>query len=301
MGEGGIKRVLVVGKGGYIGESFAAYAGKQMYVNVVDSHEGWKTISFSGYDAVLFAAGIAHRKQTVENKKLYFDVNRDLALAVADKAKSDGARQFIYLSSMAVYGNVDKGEISRNTIPTPRHNDYYGQSKLEAEQGFLHKFECEDFKIAIVRPPMVYGAGCPGKFSQLMKLAKFLPIVPDAKNKRSMIYIDNLCEILCTTINECQNGVLCPQNKEYVNTAEMISLIRQALGMNTFILPRLPWLFKIAEIFPVIGEAVKNAFGSLYYAPCIYNIPANNAVSFEDSIRESITSVRTGGAGHNKE
>jgi len=306
-----LNRVLVVGKGGYIGESFADYAAGRLHVDVVDSHEGWKRISFSGYDTVLFAAGIAHRKQTIENRQLYFDVNCNLAIAVAEKAKVNQVKQFVYLSSMAVYGDAaekfsPKGEINRHTIPMPRHNDYYGQSKFEAEQALILRFGHEDgcFKVSIVRPPMVYGVGCPGKFSQMVKLAKFLPVVPDSKNKRSMIYIDNLCEILYMIISEkkCERGhsTVFPQNTEYVNTAQMIRLIRRVQGRRTLVLSGLSWCFRIAEMLPVMGHMIKNAFGSLYYASCISQAPKTNAVSLEDSIRESITSVPYGDVGHNK-
>ena len=191
-------KVLVVGKGSYIAKSFRAYAtethsSKKDYnisVDLADSYEEWKMVDFSQYETVIFAAGIAHRKQKKSNAHLYFSVNHDLALDVAKKAKAEKVPQFVYLSSMAVYGKKE-GEISAHTIPEARHNDYYGASKLQAENA-LKNIEDQDFAVAIVRPPMVYGAGCPGRFGQLVKIAMHMPIVFDNNNKRSIIYIDNL-------------------------------------------------------------------------------------------------------------
>ena len=252
-----MKRVIIVGAGGYIGESLAAYAKNNHNVDVVDSFEGWKTANFGNYDGVLFAAGIVHRKQTSENKHLYYAVNRDLAIDVAKKAKLANVCQFIYLSSMSVYGKK-QGEITQHTIPASSHNDYYGHSKFEAETALI-KLNDENFKIAIIRPPMVYGENCPGKYAQLVKLSKFMPMVPDTKNKRSMIYIDNLSAFLCTIIERGSSGIFCPDNPQYTNTAELVKSIRQASGQKTMTSLFMGALVKVVMNF---CPPLKNAFGS---------------------------------------
>ena len=276
-------KILVVGAKGYIGESFAEYvlrrakSGGSIIVDVVDSYKGWKNKSFEGYDSVIFAAGIAHRKQNLSNLRLYFAVNRNLAVAVAKKAKSAKVPQFVYLSSMAVYGKKE-GEISEDTKAIPRHNDYYGLSKLQAENR-LQKLEDAGFTIAIIRPPMVYGANCPGKFVQLIKLAKFLPIVPDSQNKRSILYIDNLSEFLCMVAQNRTSGIFCPQNGEYASTATLIRLLRRRMGKKTVIIPGTGWILGLLMAF---CPPVKTAFGSLYYSTAP-SIPYK-AIGLEQSI-----------------
>ena len=249
-------RVLVVGRG-YIGRRFSEYSG----CCIVDSYNEWVSHKFEGYDSVIFAAGIAHRKETAENKNLYFEVNRDLAVRVAEKAKNCGVSQFIYLSSMAIYGIV-KGEIPTDLKPHGGHTSY-SRSKHQAE-ALLENLADENFKVALVRPPMVYGSGCPGKFFLLLKLAKFMPAVPDTKNLRSMIYIDNLCEFLCGLVTKNIGGNFCPQNGEYVNTANLIKLIRRRMGRGTVVLPCLGIFVK--WLSPLNG-ALQTAFGSLIYTP----------------------------------
>jgi len=270
-------KILVIGAGGYIGESFAKYAKSRFSVDIADSYEGWRSQNFEGYDSVIFAAGIAHRKQRKENKPLYFAVNRDLAIQVAKKAKSAKVPQFVYLSSMAVYGKKE-GEISEDTKPKPRHNDYYGQSKFQAEQE-LKKLENADFAIAIIRPPMVYGADCPGKFGQLVKLSKWLPALPSINNKRSILYIDNLSEFLCMVAQNRTSGIFCPQNGEYASTATLIRLLRRRMGKKTVIIPGTGWILGLLMAF---CPPVKTAFGSLYYSTAP-SIPYK-AIGLEQSI-----------------
>ncbi|MCL1842344.1 MAG: NAD-dependent epimerase/dehydratase family protein [Defluviitaleaceae bacterium] len=257
-------KILVVGVGGYIGKNFAEYAAfrknSSFTIDMVSSRDNvWALKNFAGYDSVIFAVGIAHRKQTKKNRHLYFAVNRDLAVSVAEKAKSAGVRQFIYLSSMAVYGKKE-GEISAHTIPNPAHNDYYGTSKFQAENA-LNKLADENFCVAVIRPPLVYGENCPGKYGKLEKLAKYLPIVPDNKNKRSMIYIDNLSEFLCTVIESQKGGIFRPQDSKYTNTALLIKHLRRQKGKKTVIFGAGLLLRLCMAVFPPI----KTAFGNLYY------------------------------------
>ena len=267
IGAEGMIKVLVVGAGSYIGENFVKYTEKNFYsaekieaVDIVDSFTGWKQKKFEDYDSVIFVAGIAHRKQTLENKNLYFQINRDLAVQVAKKAKSAKVPQFVYLSSMAVYG-LKQGEISCNTKPNPRHNDYYGTSKLEAEDALIILADY-NFKLAIIRPPMVYGENCPGKFGQLVKIAKYFPIVPCNGNERSLIYIDNLSEFLCTAVTGRLHGVFHPQDSGYASTAGLIKKIRRQDGKKTVIIGMKFLIFLCMLIFP----QVKTAFASLYYS-----------------------------------
>jgi len=269
------KRVLIVGANSYIGESFAGYAKGRLDVDIVDSYEGWKVAPFHEYNSVVMAAGLAHqkwnRKQQKANKNKYFAINHDLAVAVAEKAKAGRVGQFIYLSSMAVYGLVE-GVIAADAKARPRDRDYYGRSKYRAEVALTSLFAADGAynpaqaadaaNLCIVRPPMVYGPGCPGKFSILIKIAKKLPFIPKVNNKRSMIFIDNLCEFLCLAVEQNTQGVFSPHNKEYMNTTWLLKAAREAMGKRTWVMPGLGLAVLCLKPF---SAAVKTAFGSLYY------------------------------------
>jgi len=300
------KRVLVVGADSYIGDSFAKFAQDRLYVDIVDSYEGWKAASFEAYDSILMVAGLAHkdwtRKERKANKDLYFAINRDLAIAVAEKAIASGVGQFIYLSSMAVYGMLS-GIITHDTTPSPRKNDYYGLSKYQAElalgelffgtchsgAGVLPKSNTNG--LCIIRPPMVYGPNCPGNFPKLAGLAKGLPIFPDINNRRSMIYIDNLCAFIVHMVENGCSGVYLPQNREYVNTTELVRVIERVQGKRMRTTKLFNPLIFLAQKF---SSSVCKLFGSLVYEHSV-DEDVYNVVGFEDSIDLSVSKSMNGG------
>jgi UDP-glucose 4-epimerase len=282
-----VKHVLVFGAGSYIGVSFERHVKGRLLTTTVDAQDsGWRDMDFSKYDSILYVAGIAHRKQTGENKALYFAVNRDLAFEAAQKAKKDGAGQFIYLSSLAVYG-VKTGEIAGTAVPAPASGDWYGQSKLEAEK-LLLPLQDENFHVAVIRPPMVYGFGCKGKFNQLVRLAGALPFLPTLENRRSMIHIENLVELLAIVAEESASGVMRPQNAEYVRTSDMLAEARKSLGKKVRRLSLLNLPIRLA--MPVCPP-LKNAFGSLFYSREASEMPFERPyqlTGFAESIEKSV-------------
>ena len=282
-----MKKVLIVGADSYIGCSFERYVQGRFDVVTVDvRNDEWRNADFKGFDSVLFVAGIAHRKQSADNKDLYYAVNRDLALSVAEKARDESVGQFIYLSSMAVYG-ILSGEITEHQIPKPLENDYYGLSKYQAEL-LLEELQVQDFKIAIVRSPMVYGPGCKGKFQQLVKIAQKTPIIPIIKNKRSMIFIDNFVEFLAILVQQEVFGILCPHNEEYICTSTMLTELSKGFGRSALRL-RVPGF--IVKLLMGLSSSAKNAFGNLYYSPNVAKMPFDDSyqmAGFEESIRKCI-------------
>ena len=257
-----MKKILITGAGSYIGQSFARYLQQfpgEYHVETVDMIDGsWRETAFSGFDAVYHVAGIAHIRETAENAHLYYEVNRDLAVETAKKAKAEGVSQFVFLSSMSVYG-MEEGCITRDTMPDPKSN--YGKSKLQAEAG-LEELKDENFRIAVLRPPMVYGEGCKGNYQSLVKFAKLLPVFPDYSNKRSMLHIDGLCEVVKTIIDSQGEGLYLPQDEKYVCTCKMVQGIAQDLGKNMKLLKILNPAVSIVKHCTAMG---RKAFGDLYY------------------------------------
>lgn len=277
-----MKKILIAGKGSYIGESFRRYlekwpGGYEVFcLDMVG--DSWHSHDFSGYDAVYMVAGIAHVKETDENRELYYTVNRDLAVQTAKKAKESGVGQFVYLSSMSVYGK-SHGFITKDT-PLDSQNAY-GESKAQAEE-LLKELAGDDFAVAILRPPMVYGRGCRGNYRSLEKLALKLPFFPKVKNKRSMLYIDNLSECVRLIICRRLGGCYCPQNREYVCTYHMAKKIRAAHGKK--LIPGLITGLAIRCAGKFVG-VVRKAFGTLAYRD-VENLDFEYCVvDFEESIR----------------
>ncbi len=228
--------------------------------------DSWKDISFSDYDVVYHVAGIAHsdiRKVSQETKDLYYKVNSELAIETAKKAKADGVKQFIFMSSAIVYGDSSKiGKEKVITKDTPAGPDnFYGDSKLCAEKGLL-PLNDNNFKVVILRCPMVYGKGSNGNFPTLEKLALTLPAFPNVKNSRSMLYIGNLCEFVRLMIVNEESGTFWPANRETSNTSYVVKLLAQQNGKKILLISGFTWLLKILSVFTGL---VNKAFGSLTY------------------------------------
>lgn len=288
-----MKKLLITGAGSYVGVAVAQYLSRwpeQYSVDTVDMiGEGWKTADFSGFDAVLHVAGIVHQKDSKNDpaqKELYERVNTRLAIETAQKAKAEGVKQFLFMSSASVYGlDAPVGKIVTITADTPlRPKDNYGISKAKAEEG-LQVLADDSFKLAILRPPMIYGKGCKGNYQTMAKIAKKLPVFPWVDNRRSMLYMENLAEFIRLLLEDEAEGVFCPQNNEYVNTSDMVNLIAHANGKGILLVKGLTWALKL--LHPVTDIADK-AFGSLCYDFAISAYPKNYCVkSFEESVLET--------------
>ena len=258
-----MKKILITGANSYIGTSFEKYIKdnfpEEYEIDTVDMIDpSWREKDFSKYDVVFHVAGIAHQKETKKNSKLYYEINCTLATETAKKAKRQGVRQFIFLSSMSVYG-MDSGMITKDTPLHPKSN--YGKSKLMAEKAIL-ELQDEDFCVTLVRPPMVYGPGCRGNFNSVIKLTDKLPAFPQIRNKRSMIHIFNLNEFIKIAVERQLCGVYMPQNKEYMSTCDMARWISEKRKKKM----RMSSLLGVGVkmMIPFVGIA-KKAFGSLTY------------------------------------
>lgn len=278
-----MKRVLITGKNSYIGtsvENWLMRESDKYKVDTIDMKDGlWKEIDFSQYDVVFHVAGIAHIRETKKNRDLYYKVNRDLAYETAKKAKVEGVGQFIFLSSMSVYG-IENGIIDKSTPVKP--NSAYGKSKIEAEK-LINKLKDETFIIAILRPPMVYGKDCRGNYPRLADLALKIPAFPKVDNKRSMIYIDNLSELVKQLIDNRSGGLFFPQNAEYVNITEMVRLIAKFHKKRIVMIKLFNPLLKLLNI-----STVNKVFGDLVYDMSMSKYENNYRVcEFRESIKKT--------------
>ena len=258
-----MKRVLITGKNSYIGTSLENWLMREpdkYKVDTVDMKDGsWKEKDFSEYDVVFHVAGIAHVSSDPKMEDLYYIVNRDLTIETAEKAKAEGVKQFIFMSSIIVYGDSSSSKrvIDRNTVPTP--SNFYGNSKLQAEEG-IKGLESDDFKIVVLRPPMIYGKGSKGNYPRLVNMAKKILVFPDIDNERSMLHIDNLCEFIKVMIDHKETGLYFPQNKEYVKTSELVKTIAEVHGkkvmMTKVFNPVVRLMFGIGIVNKVFGNLV---------------------------------------------
>ena len=274
--------VLITGAGSYIGQNIAAYLPRAEYaVRELDVRSGVDETAFAGVDAVIHVAGIAHQKETPQNAPLYQKVNCDLAVETAKIAKANGVKQFIFFSSMSVYG-MTTGRITAETKPAP--NTHYGWSKWNAEQA-LAALDDEHFRIATLRPPMIYGHNCRGNYPRLAAFALKLPFFPVVHNERSMLYIGTLCTFVEKLIESGEGGLYFPQNAAYVNTSDMVRRIAACHGKTLLCIPGFGWLLRLLESHVgVVGKV----FGTLTYDMAMsQEFFQAGQLDFEETIRKT--------------
>ncbi len=269
-----MKKILITGANSYIGTSFEEYMKQwpdECSIDTVDMIDGsWREKDFGGYDVVFHVAGLAHADvghASEETKKKYYAINTDLTVETAKKAKADGAKQFIFMSSAIVFGEsapMGKSKvITKDTKPVPAN--FYGDSKLQAENG-INPLNDESFKVVILRPPMIYGKGSKGNYPMLAKMARKMPVFPDVKNQRSMLYVGNLCEFIRLMIDNNEAGTFHPQNSEYVSTSEMVRQIANVYGKKIWITKLLnPFVWLASKVPGKIGGLANKAFGNFAY------------------------------------
>ncbi len=287
-----MKRVLITGAGSYVGTHVMSRLKEEPDRFEVQElsvkGDSWKTFDFSKFDVVYHVAGIAHVSTDPSMESLYMQVNRDLTIEVAQVAKAAGVKQFIFMSSAIVYGDstpAGKGiPITLDTPPAPAN--FYGQSKLEAEEG-LRRLEGKNFAVAIIRTPMVFGANAKGNFPRLVSLARGLPVFPRIRNRRSMIYVENLAEMVSCLINRNSWGLFFPQERDWIDTAGLVDLISEFSGHKVISTK----LFNPLLSGPMRNNSlVKKAFGDLYYEKEISDYDFDyRRFSTRDAIKEIAT------------
>lgn len=259
-----MKRILITGQNSYIGQSVEKWLInlEEYEVDTIDlKDERWKSYNFEEYNVVFHVAGIAHKKNV--SSELYENVNHKLAVEVAKKAIDSGVEQFIFMSSGAIYTQSDRKHMCISVDSNSDANPVteYGKSKLKAEKDIL-ELKNNTMKIAILRPPTVYGKGAKGNYNAMAEYAKKIPLFPYVNNRRSMIYIENLCAFVQLIIDNDACGIFLPQNAEYVNTSMMVKSIANISGKKMHLIKGFGCLVKIAGF---MWNPINKVFGSFYY------------------------------------
>ncbi len=256
--------LLITGKNSYIGQSVEAWIQSHhpdWRIDTIDTRDGkWLEHDFAPYDVVFHVAGIAHANAKEDQRDLYYAVNTDLTIDIANHAKATGVKQFIFMSSAIVYtsSELEKGRITYDTVP--KSDDPYGDSKIQAEAGIL-PLQDDTFNVVVLRPPMVYGKGSKGNYPRLAKLAQQTPFFPHYENRRSMIHIENLAEFIRLMIVNEEAGIFWPQNKEYVNTSDMVATIARFHGHRLHRNRLFNPFIQLVEQQTLVNKL----FGNLYY------------------------------------
>ena len=284
-------RVKIIGKDSYIGNHIDQWLCSKGYtVSQLDVlNEDWREYDYSSYDVIVHVAGIVHHPNC-NDWDLFKRVNADMPISVATMAKEQGVKQYVFLSTMGVYG-VDKrlhpNVIDKNTPLNAR--SMYGKSKLMAEEG-LSNLQDDAFNVVVVRPPSVYGKGCRGGYiTGFARIAQKLPVIPSAYEdvKQSFIYIDNLSELVRLVIEKNLNGVFCPQDDKALSANELLRILSVSMGKRYIS----SWLLGLGVRLLHFIPLVKKAYGGVEYSPELSSIKGVDyvVVPIEEGMRRTVS------------
>ena len=285
--------LMITGASGFIGSNFMdKYKNEYNIIPVDLLKENPEDLSFDGVDCILHLAALVHQMRGASREK-YFQVNTELTRRIAEKAKVKGVKHFVFYSTVKVYG-YDGDLKNHNYILNefsecnPK-NDPYSESKWEAEK-ILKKLESDNFRVAIIRPPMVYGKGVKGNMESLIKLIKKSPILPFKydKNKRSLVNINNLLHLTYLVINQQAQGLFLPLDEKNLSLKEIFEGIEEAIGIrrvNIRLIKPLFWI--LTKLKPKI---MLRLYGSLQFnnERTKSEINYQPIISYKEGIKETI-------------
>lgn len=286
-----IMKILITGKDSYIGthirDFLTNYNHQISELNTLD--DSWKTFDYSSFDAIVHVAAIVHESAKTASEELFKKVNTDLPYNIAVLAKKAGVKSFVFMSTMAVYGGdkkLPKGNIiGENTELKP--TTLYGKSKLEAEK-MLSALSDDSFKVAFVRPPNVYGKDCPGNYMNIFKkIALKLPAFPYAYNdaRQSMLYIDNLSNLVRLIVENSVDGIFHPQDDFIPSTNDLVESVSYALNKTPRTSKFLGFFVKTFSFMDVVNKLYGGVSYEYSFSNCFdyeYQI-----VSFQKGIQET--------------
>lgn len=228
-------RVLITGANSFVGANFLKYSQYKDVDEISLLKTKPENIDFSRYDVVLHLAAIAQQSKRIPENE-YFNVNRDLCIQVAQQAKKAGIKQFVFLSTINVYGELNTNSELRDEDSECFPDFVYGKSKHEAEIG-LQKLEDFDFTVAIIRTPLVYGEGVKANMLRLVKLVDTFAILPFGKieNIRNYTYTQNLVGFIDQIILRRASGIFIAMDEDALSTTEFVKYISAYLGKSCFI------------------------------------------------------------------
>ena len=282
------QRILITGANGFVGRALCDAALARGYdvkaatrtpcrfndgiesavVGSVDGKTDWGS-ALQGVDVVIHLAARVHvmRESALDPLAEFRRINTVGTEHLARSAAAAGALRLVYVSTIKVNGEETPGERRYSELDSAAPQDPYGVSKWEAEQA-LHTVARESgLQVAIVRPPLVYGAGVKGNFAQMMRaVARGVPFpFATVNNRRDLLYVGNLVDalLICAAHPAAAGQTFLLSDGEPVSTPELLRRLAQALGVADRVFPFPPTLLKLAGRLAGKSAQMERLAGSL--------------------------------------
>ena len=276
--------VLVTGASGFIGRHLtptlegAGWVVRQVLrtaptragdvlIPSIGSTTNWRG-AFAGVDAVVHLAARVHQTEPNQSTDLYQDTNVEGTLNLARSAREAGVRRFVFISTVLVNGRSSDGHRPFNESDEPRPRNIYARSKAAAEIGLAELARDDGMHIAIIRPPMVYGAGAKGNFRSLTKAIEYRIPLPLAaiRNRRAFVSVQNLASFILARLScysEQNFDVFLVADQEQVSTPEFIRRLASAAERRAHLFPMPTPLLDMLLKFSGRPETRESIIGSL--------------------------------------
>ncbi len=283
-------KILLTGSSGFIGSYFQSNYNDRYDIETFSFLEDdLDDLDLTQINTVVHLSALVHQMDGAA-KEEYFRVNVDNTLALAQKAKQSSVKQFIFMSSVKVYGEESDTPYTETSKCDPQ--DDYSKSKLEAENR-LKELEDDEFTVSIIRTPVVYGKEVKSNMLNLAKMAINVPVLPfgNITNRRSMVYIGNLCDMIERLCESKMSGIFLAGDDQPISTTKLIETITKAKGGKAILLN--------VPLFPQLLRRVKPSLHKKLYGNLEVDnrwtkkvLDFENKVSTEDGIQKMMEELQ---------
>ena len=215
---------LVTGSGGFVGQRLVGalkQSDSEIRVLSRKNNSDYDTVicdfqsetipirALNNVSTIFHLAGLAHDlRDTNKVEDLYYKVNVEATVQLANLALESGVKRFVFVSSVKAGGASSIGKCANEgSLNDPE--GIYGKTKREAELRLLEIGKESGMHVSIIRPSLVYGPNVKGNLKLMLSGVErgWFPPLPETGNRRSMIHVDDLVRaILLVAEDKRANG-----------------------------------------------------------------------------------------------
>ncbi|MBT5491608.1 NAD-dependent epimerase/dehydratase family protein [bacterium] len=241
-----MQNILLTGSNGFVGSYFKDNYKNKYNINTFSFlNDDFQNLDLQNINNIIHLSALVHQMGGAREEE-YEKINVTQTINLAEKAKTSGVKHFIFMSTVKVY--VEESDIAYNENSDCNPQDDYGKSKLKAEIE-LQKLEDDNFKVSIIRTPIVYGYGVKANIKNLINLVKKVPVLPFGKirNRRSMVYNGNLCHLIDEIIIQEKAGIFLACDDEPLSTTSLCEIIAVNLDKKVYLL-KIPFFKELLKL-----------------------------------------------------
>ncbi len=235
-------KIAITGANGFVGNNLSDYlthkgleilrvqrkrTGNSIFIPKCDKTTNWSK-ALKDVETVIHCAAIVHQEKNKPFES-YYKVNVQGTESLINQAVKSGVKNIIFISTIKVNGEESSLLNPFKDDSNDNPNDYYAISKLLAETILKSISIKEGINYVIIRPGLIYGPGVSANFYNLIKLIDSGIPLPfgDIRNKRSLLFIDNLGEFIFQIIdkNSFNNQIFLLSDSKPISLKKLVNLI----------------------------------------------------------------------------